>query len=123
MAKVLGLGGIFFKSPDPNKLNQWYSKWLGLVADGQAGVQFMPQDMPTNGCTVWSAFSDQSKYFAPSSKDFMFNFVVDNLVEALDQAREGGAQIIDKIEEHDYGKFGWFIDPDGNKIELWQPNN
>ena len=121
MAKVLGVGGVFFKSHDPEKLYQWYERWLGFKADPQSGIVFRPQDMPDNSVTVWSAFKSSTSYFAPSAKEFMFNLIVDNLEEALGQVKEGGAEIIGEIEKYDYGKFGWFMDPDGNKVELWEP--
>jgi predicted enzyme related to lactoylglutathione lyase len=121
MAKVLGVGGVFFKSPDPEKLYEWYERWLGFRAELESGIGFQPRDMPKHSFTVWSAFKSSTDYFAPSAKDFMFNLVVDDLGEALTQVKEGGAQIIGEIEEYEYGKFGWFIDPDGNKVELWEP--
>jgi predicted enzyme related to lactoylglutathione lyase len=121
MAKVLGVGGVFFKSPDPEKLYQWYDRWLGFRAEPESGIGFQPQDLPTNSVTVWSAFKSSTDYFAPSAKEFMFNLIVDDLREALSQVKEGGAEIIGEIEEYEYGKFGWFMDPDGNKVELWEP--
>lgn len=121
MAKALGVGGVFFKSPDPEKLYKWYGQWLGFETGAQPGVAFPVQDMPENGFVVWSAFKATTSYFAPSEKEFMFNLVVDDLEGALAQVKEGGAQIIGEIEKYDYGSFGWFIDPDGNKVELWQP--
>jgi catechol 2,3-dioxygenase-like lactoylglutathione lyase family enzyme len=121
MAKVLGVGGIFFKSPDPAKLYAWYHKWLATSPDFQHGLTFMPDTIPPGGLTVFSAFKQDTTYFDPSRRDFMFNLMVDNLEEALAQVREGGAQIVGEIERYDYGDFGWFIDPDGNKVELWQP--
>ena len=120
MAKVLGVGGVFFKSPDPEKLYQWYERWLGFKADPQSGIGFEPRNMPKHSVTVWSAFKSSTDYFAPSAKEFMFNLVVDDLRGALAQVGEGGARVIG-IEEHEYGKFGWFMDPDGNKVELWEP--
>jgi len=93
MAKVLGIGGIFFKSPDPQRLYQWYSQWLGLPVQTEAGitfVAFLPHSMPRNGYTVWSAFEATTTYFSPSDNEFMFNLVVDNLEEALSQVRAGG---------------------------------
>lgn len=121
MAKVLGVGGVFFKSPDPEKLYQWYERWLGFKAEPQSGIGFEPQNMPKHSVTVWSAFKSSTAYFAPSAKEFMFNLVVDDLRGALAQVGEGGAQIVGEVEEHEYGKFGWFMDPDGNKVELWEP--
>ena len=124
MAKVLGIGGIFFKSPDPQRLCQWYSQWLGLDVEPESGstfVLFHPGSMPRNGYTVWSAFASDTTYFSPSDNQFMFNLVVDNLEQALSQVKAGGAQVVGDLEKSDYGQFGWFMDPDGNKVELWQP--
>ena len=121
MAKVLGVGGVFFESPDPKKLYEWYTRWLGIEMDGDWGKAFHPSTMPANGQTVWSAFDAKSKYFEPSENKFMFNLIVDNLEEALHQVKEGGAEVIGNIEKLEYGLFGWFIDPDGNKVELWEP--
>jgi len=121
MAKVLGVGGIFFKSSDPKKLLEWYTRWLGFPASDQGSVMFSPQSMPPNAVTVWSAFESGTTYFAPSERAYMFNLVVDDLDEVLKQVAEGGAQVVGKMEEADYGRFGWFMDPDGNKVELWQP--
>jgi predicted enzyme related to lactoylglutathione lyase len=124
MAKVLGVGGIFFKSPDPAKLQGWYAQWLGIDAqhgEGMSFVMFQPGMMPENSYTVWSTFDSNTTYLDPSSKEFMFNLVVDNLEEALGQVAAGGAQVVGDIEKSEYGSFGWFIDPDGNKVELWQP--
>jgi predicted enzyme related to lactoylglutathione lyase len=121
MAKVLGIGGIFFKSPNPKKLYEWYTRWLGIEMDGEWGKAFFSSTMPTKGYTVWSAFDDKSTYFEPSENKFMFNLIVDNLEEALKQVKEGGAELVGKIEEIEYGLFSWFIDPDGNKVELWEP--
>src|SRR5687768_10592576 len=121
MAKVLGVGGVFFKSPDPAKLYEWYSECLGFKPDLNSGYGFQPANMPRQSVTVWSAFKDSSKYFEPSSKQYMFNLIVDDLAGALRQVKQGGAQLVGGVEEADYGKFGWFIDPDGNKVELWEP--
>jgi predicted enzyme related to lactoylglutathione lyase len=123
MAKVLGVGGIFFKSPDPQRLYDWYAQWLGLpvlTEGGMTFVNFQPAAMPPGGSTVWSVFDAATTYFAPSDKPFMFNLVVDDLEAALDQVRAGGAQVLDAREKGEYGDFGWFVDPDGNKVELWQ---
>ena len=120
MGKVLGLGGLFFKSPDPEKLLAWYAQWLG-VGDGKSSIEFAPSDMPANAFAVFSPFPANTDYFAPSTHGFMFNLVVDDLDGALGQVHLGGGQVVGEIEEHEYGRFGWFIDPDGNKVELWQP--
>ena len=124
MAKVLGVGGIFFKSPDAVRLQKWYEQWLGLSiqpGEGMSFVMFEPGTMPENSYTVWSTFDSGTTYFDPSSKEFMFNLVVDNVEEALSQVASGGAQVVGNIEKSEYGNFGWFIDPDGNKVEIWQP--
>jgi len=120
MAKVLGVGGIFFKSPDPKRLYEWYARYLGMQFDDW-GTAFFPKDLPANSQTVWSAFPAATEYFKPSAQDFMFNLIVDNLEDALQQVKEGGAEVIGDIEKMEYGSFGWFIDPDGNKVELWEP--
>jgi predicted enzyme related to lactoylglutathione lyase len=119
MAKALGVGGVFFKSPDPKKLMDWYSKWLGIEMD-EWGTRFLPAGMPKNGATVWAPFAADTDYFGPGSQTFMFNLVVDDLDGALAQVKEGGAQLAGDVQKYDYGSFGWFIDPDGNKVELWQ---
>src|SRR5262245_44787915 len=124
MAKALGVGGIFFKSPDPQRLYEWYMRWLGLPVQVEGGVTFAafdPRSMPEKGYTVWSAFESTTNYFGPSGQPFMFNLVVDNLKEALQQVQAGGAQLVGEPEKNAYGQFGWFMDPDGNKVELWQP--
>jgi predicted enzyme related to lactoylglutathione lyase len=120
MAKVLGVGGIFFKSPDPKQLYEWYAKYLGMEFEDW-GIAYFPKAMPANGQTVWSAFPATTRYFDPSTKDFMFNLIVDNLEEALAQVKEGGAEVIGEIEKLEFGLFGWFVDPNGNKVELWEP--
>lgn len=120
MAKVLGIGGVFFKSPDPKKLYDWYTKWLGMTLE-EWGTAYFPKDYAPNSQTVWSAFDATTNYFDPSEKAFMFNLIVDNLEEALKQVKEGGAEIVGEIEKMEYGSFGWFMDPDGNKVELWEP--
>lgn len=120
MAKVLGVGGIFFKSPNPKKLHEWYATWLGMKIE-EWGTTYFPKDYPANSQTVWSAFEASSSYFYPSKTNFMFNLIVDDLEKALDQVQEGGAAVIGNIEKMEFGSFGWFMDPDGNKVELWEP--
>lgn len=121
MAKVLGVGGIFFRARDPKTLGAWYRKWLGMDPHPSYGVAFSPSAMPANAYTVWAPFQKDTRYFDPSTKSYMFNLVVDDLDGALAQAREGGAEVIDAIEEYEYGRFGWFLDPEDNKVELWEP--
>ena len=121
MAKVVGVGGIFFKSEDPDKLGSWYKQWLGVPVEPPHGANFNPASMPNGSYTVWAPFKSSTSYFDPSGKEFMFNLVVDDLDGALSQVRHGGAQVLDKIEEYEFGRFGWFVDPEGNKVELWEP--
>ena len=121
MARVLGLGGLFFKSKDPKELGAWYQRWLGVPVEHPYGATFQPRAMPTGAFSVWTPFDQSTTYFEPSTRQFMFNLVVDDLDGALAQVREGGATVLDEIEEMEYGRFGWFIDPEGNKVELWEP--
>ncbi len=119
--RVTGIGGIFFKSTNPNKTKEWYRNHLGLNTD-QYGCTFWWKDKEGNDCsTQWSPFKDDTTYFEPSKKGFMMNFRVENLVELIETLKKEGVTVIDKIEEYDYGKFGWIVDPEGNKIELWEP--
>ncbi len=120
MARVLGVGGVFFKSKDPEKLGEWYRKWLGVPVEHPYGASFKPAGLPGGAFTVWCPFPATTGYFDPAEKPYMFNLVVDDLDGALSQVKEGGAQIVGDVEEEEYGRFGWFLDPDGNKVELWQ---
>lgn len=121
MAKVLGVGGIFFKSRNPQALMAWYQQHLGFSTESTDYTTFFPAAMPVGGCTVFSPFKDTTGYFAPSKRDFMFNLIVDDLDAALAQVKTGGAELVGDPQSFDYGRFGWFMDPDGNKVELWQP--
>ncbi|MCE9686815.1 VOC family protein [Shewanella sp. AS16] len=120
MAKVIGLGGLFFKSADPQALAAWYKAHLGLPVEDWGGAAFAHTGLPGNSYHVWSPFAHSSDYFAPSGKDFMFNFIVDDLTQALQQVADAGAEIVGTSEDSEFGRFGWFMDPDGNKVELWQ---
>jgi len=121
MPKALGVGGVFFKAEDSEKLGEWYQRWLGVPVEHPYGASFRPDGMPAGGLTVWAPFKSSTSYFSPSAKDFMINLVVNDLDGALAQVGEGGAEIVGEIEEFDYGRFGWFVDPEGNKVELWEP--
>ena len=122
MAKVLGIGGVFFKSSDPQALMAWYQATLGLPTESPDYASFFAASMPPGGCTVFSPFKASSDYFAPSTREFMFNLLVDDLDGALRQVAAAGAELVGEIQSFDYGRFGWFIDPDGNKVELWEPS-
>ncbi|MCF8241465.1 MAG: hypothetical protein K9J16_08750 [Melioribacteraceae bacterium] len=121
MAKVQGLGGLFFKCSDPKKLSDWYNKYLGIKFSEWSSAEFKPSDYPGNGFTVFAPFKADTDYFNPSKKEFMINLIIDDVAEGLKQVKEGGAEIIGEIQRFDYGDFGWFIDPEGNKVELWKP--
>jgi len=123
MKRVTGIGGIFFKTKDTEKTKAWYHKHLGIESD-QYGGQFVWRDLdnPDKKCyTVWSPFNSDTKYFDPSEKPFMFNYRVENLEKLLEVLKEEGITVVGEIEKYDYGKFGWIMDLDGNKIELWEP--
>lgn len=119
--RVTGIGGFFFKSNDSKKLVEWYGKYLGLKTD-QYGSTFWWKDNKGNDCsTQWSPFAADTKYFSPSEKQFMQNFRVENLETLLEKLKQEGVTIVGEMETYDYGKFGWILDPEGNKIELWEP--
>ncbi|QYJ73974.1 MULTISPECIES: VOC family protein [Shewanella] len=120
MAKVIGLGGVFFKSSDPEALANWYKTHLGMPVEHWGGCAFRALDLPKGSYSVWSPFDAGSDYFHPSRHPFMFNLVVDDLDAVLAQAAAGGAEVLPGREDTEFGRFGWFIDPDGNKVELWQ---
>jgi predicted enzyme related to lactoylglutathione lyase len=123
MKKVTGIGGIFFKCKDPQKMNEWYKTHLGFDT-GQYGTNFewrQAADPTKKGSTQWSPFAETTKYFEPSTKDFMINYRVENLEALVEQLKAEGVTIVDKIESYDYGKFVHIIDVEGNKIELWEP--
>ena len=121
MAKVLGIGGIFFKSKDPKALATWYAEHLGFQIAQYGGTSFPAAELPKNAYSVWSPFPPDTAYFAPSTKEFVLNLMVDDVAAVLARAVAGGGQQAGEIERSDYGSFGWCIDPEGNKIELWQP--
>ncbi len=125
MAKVIGVGGVFFKTKDPKALAQWYKDTLGLSLNDMGGADFIHGDSDAafglGARTIWAPFDADSDYFAPSSHDVMINLMVDDLDAVLAHAREAGAQIVGEVQRFEYGSFGWVMDPDGRKIELWQP--
>ncbi len=120
MAKVIGLGGIFFKASDPEALAAWYREHLGIDIGEWGGAMFA-EDEDRPGSTLWSPFKDDTAYFAPSSKAYMVNFRVDDLDALLAQLREAGQPVDERVEESEFGKFGWVMDPEGTRVELWQP--
>jgi predicted enzyme related to lactoylglutathione lyase len=124
MKRVTGIGGIFFTSPDPVALRAWYKHHLGIDVQAWGGTVFQWVDSegkPTTGTTVWSVNDATSKYFAPSTSAFMVNYRVADLHSLVKVLKDEGCNVLDKIDESEYGKFAWVIDPDGNKVELWEP--
>jgi predicted enzyme related to lactoylglutathione lyase len=125
LKKVTGIGGIFFKCKDPKKMREWYKTNLGLNTNQYGAVFEWRQgaDTTKKGFTQWSPFSEKTKYFEPSTKDFMINYRVENLEGLIDQLRKDSVTIVDKIETVEYGKFVHIMDIEGNKLELWEPND
>lgn len=125
MKKVTGLGGVFFKCNDPQAMNDWYAKNLGLTTS-EYGATFewrQAEDPTKKGSTAWCAFPSDTEYFNPSTKPFMINYRVDNLAALVEELKRNNVTIVDEIAEYDYGKFVHVLDPEGNIIELWEPND
>jgi predicted enzyme related to lactoylglutathione lyase len=123
MKKVTGVGGIFFKCKDVAAMNDWYAKKLGFPV-AEYGTMFQWRDMENpekTGSTVWSPFPDDTKYFEPSTKDFMINYRVEDLETLVEELKRDGVTFIDDIKTYEYGKFVHLLDPEGNAIELWEP--
>lgn len=124
MKRVTGIGGIFFSAKDPVALRAWYKRHLGIDVQDWGGASFDWADAdgnPVKGTTAWLIGKDDGKHFAPSRSTFMVNYRVDDLDALLEALREEGCEVLDKTEDSDFGKFGWVMDPEGNKVELWQP--
>ena len=122
MKRVTGVGGVFFSAKDPAKLRSWYKTHLGIDVQEWGGAAFRWVDAdgtPANGTTAWLIADGSS--FAPSNATFMVNYRVADLHGLLKLLREEGCQVLEKVEESEFGIFGWVIDPEGNKVELWQP--
>ncbi len=124
MKRVTGIGGIFIKSADTKRLRDWYQKHLGIEIEEWGGTAFRwtgPHNPDGRGATIWSVFEASSSYFEPSAAPFMVNYRVENLHSLLAELRNEGCQVTGDVQESEFGKFGWVLDPDGNKIELWEP--
>lgn len=119
MKRVVGIGGVFFKAKDPVALRAWYQRHLGIDVQDWGGAAF-PWNKP-DGVTIWSISPDTSEYFAPSQAGFMLNYVVEDLKSVLEALRSEGCEVDKKVDESEFGKFGWVMDPEGNRIELWEP--
>ncbi len=124
MQRVTGIGGVFFKAKDAPALRAWYQRHLGIDVQVWGGTSFAwadAQGKPTAGSTVWSICPQESDQFAPSSASFQINYRVADLHGLIQVLRDEGCQVLDKIEDSEYGKFAWVIDPEGNRVELWEP--
>ncbi|MVM39231.1 VOC family protein [Spirosoma sp. HMF3257] len=122
MKKVTAIGGIFFKCDDPNRMNEWYARHLGLPVTAY-GTMFKWRDAEEpskEGTTVWATFGKDTTYFGPSAKEFMINYRVEQLDELVEQLKSAGVTILDEIAVSEYGKFVHILDPEGNSIELWE---
>lgn len=124
MKRVTGIGGIFFTAKDPEALRAWYQRHLGIDVQAWGGTAFRWTDetgSPSGGTTVWSISAAGDSTFAPSAAPFMINYRVANLAQLLEELRREGCQVLEKSDASEFGKFGWVIDPEGNKVELWEP--
>lgn len=127
--RVTGIGGVFFKAKDPAKMMEWYRKHLSFPAEGSdpwqgnfyVAFRWRDEKQDKPGTTVWSVMKQDSEYFKPSESSMMMNYRVENLHDVLAALRAEGVWVDDKVEESEFGKFGWIMDPEGNKIELWEP--
>jgi len=124
MKRVTGIGGIFFKARDPDALRAWYQRHLGIDVQDWGGATFRwhdPSHPSPDGATVWSIFEPTSDYFAPSQASFMINYRVADLAVLLETLRAEGCTVDAKTESSEFGRFGWVMDPEGNRVELWEP--
>jgi predicted enzyme related to lactoylglutathione lyase len=124
MKPVTGIGGVFFKATDPELLGAWYKRHLGIDVKEWGGCTFhwqTPEEPNPDGATVWGLFRGDADYFQPSRAPFMINYRVHDLSALLDALREEGCEVDPKTEESEYAKFGWVMDPEGNRVELWGP--
>jgi len=124
MRRVTGIGGIFFHAKDPATLRAWYKTHLGIDVEDWGGAAFIWADAsgnPIKGTTVWSIGAADGDHFAPSKSAFMINYRVDDLAALLEALRAEGCNVLERTDDSEYGKFGWVIDPEGNKVELRQP--
>jgi predicted enzyme related to lactoylglutathione lyase len=122
--RVTGLGGIFFKAKDAEKLRAWYATHLGLPVEPWGGVSFhwrKDENPQVRGYTAWSVMKEDTRYFDPSRAPFMINYRVDDLDAVLEALRREGVPVDEKIDESEFGRFGWATDPEGNRFELWEP--
>lgn len=119
--RAVGIGGVFFKARHADDLAQWYADKLGLPQD-EDGIYFESRDEVPGSRTVFATFENDSDYFGKTEQRFMLNFRVDDLDALLDRLQQAGVEILPKREEDDYGRFAWIVDPEGNRVELWEPH-
>lgn len=125
MKKVTGIGGIFFKCKDPKKIREWYATHLGLETNEYGSVfeWYQGADNTKKGFSQWSPLKEDTKYFEPSAREFMINYRVENMEWLVEELKKGGVTVLDEIQSYEYGKFVHILDPEGNKIELWEPDD
>lgn len=124
MKRVTGIGGVFFKAKDAQALHEWYRRHLGIDVQAWGGTAFRwhsPESPNPDGMTVWNVMPQSSDYFSPSTAPFMINYRVEDLHALLKLLRDEGCDVDAKVDESEYGKFGWVMDPEGNRVELWEP--
>jgi predicted enzyme related to lactoylglutathione lyase len=125
MKRVTGIGGIFFRAKNIDEMRKWYEQHLGIQIEDYGGHTFrwrQKEQPERTGSTVWSPFPDDTTYFGDRKNTFMINYRVDNLDEVLEALKQEGVQVDDQIYEQEYGRFAWITDPEGNRIELWEPS-
>lgn len=126
MSRVVGIGGVFIQAKDPAALRAWYRDHLGINVEEWGGTAFTwshPDGPGEHGATIWSVFEQGSDYFAPSQARFMVNYIVKDLNAVLAALRSEGCDVEAKTEQSEHGKFGWVMDPEGNRVELWEPSS
>lgn len=124
MAKVTGIGGVFFRASDPEQLFAWYQTHLGIERNAHGIVKFpwrVSDEPEKSGQTVWHLFPKDTAYFGAASPSFMINYIVDDIDGLLEQLKANGAAVDDRRDDSEYGRFAWVTDPDGNRVELWEP--
>ena len=124
MRRVTGIGGVFMKARDPEGLRQWYSRHLGLKLESWGGAVLPwtpPEPGQPDGVTIWAVFPESAEHFAPSTARFMVNYRVSDLAAVLEALRSEGCAVDDRTEQTEQGRFGWVMDPEGNRVELWEP--
>ena len=124
MKRVTGIGGVFFHAKDPVALRAWYQKHLGIDVQEWGGTAFRWADLegkPMMGTTIWTVGDAKSDYYAPSKSSFMINYRVADLESLVQALRDEGCNVLEKVDDSEYGKFGWVMDSEGNKVELWEP--